>query len=136
MLLGTMATINQDLDKDTVELIASEYGVDVEEVIVLEETELEKYEEPDQEEDLEIRPPVVTSWATSTTEKQRFLTASEKRRSSKAKPEASHSILALIRSRKTAKKSPSLTLRATPHSHDARTRCGSYGYYDSRRSCR
>jgi translation initiation factor IF-2 len=55
-----MATINQDLDKDTVELIASEYGVDVEEVIVLEETELEKYEEPDQEEDLEIRPPVVT----------------------------------------------------------------------------
>ncbi len=60
MLLGTMATINQDLDKDTVELIASEYGVDVEEVIVLEETELEKYEEPDQEEDLEIRPPVVT----------------------------------------------------------------------------
>lgn len=60
MLLGTMATINQDLDKDTVELIASEYGVDVEEVIVLEETEFEKYEEPDQEEDLEIRPPVVT----------------------------------------------------------------------------
>ncbi|KKB75562.1 MULTISPECIES: translation initiation factor IF-2 [Bacillus] len=60
MLLGTMATINQDLDKDTVELIASEYGVEVEEVIVHEETEFEKYEEPDREEDLEIRPPVVT----------------------------------------------------------------------------
>ncbi|MCY8267217.1 translation initiation factor IF-2, partial [Bacillus haynesii] len=60
MLLGTMATINQDLDKDTVELIASEYGVEVEEVIVHEETEFEKYEEPDNEKDLEIRPPVVT----------------------------------------------------------------------------
>ncbi|ASB89571.1 translation initiation factor IF-2 [Bacillus sonorensis] len=60
MLLGIMATINQDLDKDTVELIASEYGVEVEEVIVHEETEFEKYEEPDQEEALEIRPPVVT----------------------------------------------------------------------------
>ncbi|NPC92617.1 translation initiation factor IF-2 [Bacillus sp. WMMC1349] len=60
MLLGVMATINQDLDKDTVELIASEYGVEVEEVIVHEETEFEKYEEHDQEEDLEIRPPVVT----------------------------------------------------------------------------
>ncbi len=60
MLLGVMATINQELDKDTIELIASEYGVETEEVIVLEETELEKYEEPDKEEDLEIRPPVVT----------------------------------------------------------------------------
>ncbi|KAA6452826.1 translation initiation factor IF-2 [Bacillus swezeyi] len=60
MLLGVMATINQDLDKDTVELIASEYGVAVEEVVVHEETEFEKYEEPDQEENLEIRPPVVT----------------------------------------------------------------------------
>lgn len=60
MLLGVMATINQDLDLDTVELIASEYGVEVEEVIVLEETELEKYEEPETEENLEIRPPVVT----------------------------------------------------------------------------
>ncbi len=60
MLLGVMATINQELDKDTIELIASEYGVETEEVIVLEETELEKYEEPDNEEDLEIRPPVVT----------------------------------------------------------------------------
>lgn len=50
MLLGVMATINQELDKDTIELIASEYGVETEEVIVLEETELEKYEEPDNEE--------------------------------------------------------------------------------------
>ncbi|AIW29882.1 translation initiation factor IF-2 [Bacillus velezensis] len=60
MLLGVMATINQELDKDTIELIASEYGVETEEVIVLEETELEKYEEADKEEDFQIRPPVVT----------------------------------------------------------------------------
>lgn len=60
MMLGIMATINQELDKDTVELIASEYGVPVEEVIILEETELEKYEVEDKEEDMQVRPPVVT----------------------------------------------------------------------------
>ncbi|PRR92508.1 MULTISPECIES: translation initiation factor IF-2 [unclassified Bacillus (in: firmicutes)] len=60
MMLGVMATINQELDKDTVELIASEYGVPVEEVIILEETELEKYEIEDKEEDMQVRPPVVT----------------------------------------------------------------------------
>ncbi|MBZ9519993.1 MULTISPECIES: translation initiation factor IF-2 [Bacillus] len=60
MMLGVMATINQELDKDTVELIASEYGVSVEEVIILEETELEKYEVEDKEEDMQVRPPVVT----------------------------------------------------------------------------
>ncbi|OLP66400.1 Translation initiation factor IF-2 [Bacillus pumilus] len=60
MVLGVMATINQELDKDTVELIASDYGVPVEEVIILEETELEKYEVADKEEDMQVRPPVVT----------------------------------------------------------------------------
>ncbi|MEC2076938.1 translation initiation factor IF-2 [Metabacillus fastidiosus] len=60
LLLGVMATINQDLDKDTIELIASEYGVEVEEEIVFEVTEFEKYEEEDREEDLQIRPAVVT----------------------------------------------------------------------------
>ncbi|MBD1380053.1 translation initiation factor IF-2 [Metabacillus arenae] len=60
MLLGVMATINQELEKDTIELIASEYGVDVEEEIVFEETEFEKYEIEDTEGELQIRPPVVT----------------------------------------------------------------------------
>jgi len=60
MMLGIMATINQDLDKDTIELIASEYGVEVEEEIVFDETEFEKYEIEDNEEDLEVRPPIVT----------------------------------------------------------------------------
>lgn len=60
MMLGIMATINQDLDKDTIELIASEYGVEVEEEIIFDETEFEKYEMEDKEEDLEVRPPIVT----------------------------------------------------------------------------
>lgn len=60
LLLGTMATINQELDKDSIELIAGEYGVEVEEEIVFEKTEFEKYEEEDRTEDLQIRPAVVT----------------------------------------------------------------------------
>lgn len=60
LLLGVMATINQDLDKDTIELIAGEYGVEVEEEIVFEVTEFEKYEEEDKESDLVIRPAIVT----------------------------------------------------------------------------
>jgi translation initiation factor IF-2 len=59
-MLGVMATINQDLDKDSIELIAGEYGVEVEEVIVFDVTEFEGYETEDQEEQLQIRPPVVT----------------------------------------------------------------------------
>ncbi|WP_273125593.1 translation initiation factor IF-2 [Metabacillus sp. HB246100] len=60
LLLGTMATINQELDKDSIELIAGEYGVEVEEEIILEKTDFDKYEEEDKEEDLTIRPAVVT----------------------------------------------------------------------------
>lgn len=55
-----MATINQELDKDSIELIAGEYSVEVEEEIVFEKTEFEKYEEEDKKEDLVIRPAVVT----------------------------------------------------------------------------
>ncbi|WP_243289837.1 translation initiation factor IF-2 [Bacillus sp. FJAT-47783] len=60
MMLGVMATINQELDKDTIELIASEYGVEVEEEIIFDVTEFEKYEVEDDEENLTIRPPIVT----------------------------------------------------------------------------
>ncbi|PLR69788.1 translation initiation factor IF-2 [Bacillus sp. UMB0893] len=59
-MLGVMATINQDLDKDSIELIAGEYGVEVEEVIVFDVTEFEGYATEDQEDQLQIRPPVVT----------------------------------------------------------------------------
>jgi translation initiation factor IF-2 len=59
-MLGVMATINQELDKDSIELIASEYGVAVEEEIVFDVTEFEQYVEEDKEEDLIERPSIVT----------------------------------------------------------------------------
>jgi translation initiation factor IF-2 len=60
LFLGVMATINQELDKDSIELIASDYGVEVEEEIILEATDFERYEEDDDPKDLKERPPVVT----------------------------------------------------------------------------
>lgn len=59
-LLGVMATINQVLDKDAIELIASEYGVEVEEEIKVDTTDLEVYFTEDTEETLVERPSVVT----------------------------------------------------------------------------
>lgn len=58
--LGIMATINQDLDRDAIELICSEYNVEVEEKIVIDETNFETIEEVDNPADLVERPPVVT----------------------------------------------------------------------------
>jgi translation initiation factor IF-2 len=59
-MLGVMATINQDLDKDAIELIAGEYGVEVEEEIKIDTTDLEVYFTEDAPEDLVERPSVVT----------------------------------------------------------------------------
>ncbi|MGG2014482.1 translation initiation factor IF-2 [Bacillus sp. S10(2024)] len=60
-MLGIMATINQDLDKDTIELIASDYGIEVEEEVIVSETEFETFmDEQDDEENLKERPAVVT----------------------------------------------------------------------------
>ncbi|MED4978198.1 translation initiation factor IF-2 [Geobacillus stearothermophilus] len=59
-MLGVMATINQDLDKDAIELICSDYGVEVEEKVTIDETNFEAIEIADDPEDLVERPPVVT----------------------------------------------------------------------------
>jgi len=59
-MLGIMATINQDLDRDTIELICADYNVEVEEKIVIDETNFETIVENDNPEDLQERPPVVT----------------------------------------------------------------------------
>jgi translation initiation factor IF-2 len=60
-MLGIMATINQDLDKDTIELLASDYGVEVEEEVIVDENEFESFiDEADDEANLQERPPVVT----------------------------------------------------------------------------
>lgn len=60
IFLGVMATINQEIDMDAIHLIASDYGVEVEVKIPVEEDSFETVEETDEDEDLVARPPVVT----------------------------------------------------------------------------
>ncbi len=61
-LLGIMATINQELDFDTCELIAAEYKISLEHNVAktAEETMLEAADEIDADDLLQARPPVVT----------------------------------------------------------------------------
>jgi len=62
-MLGVMATINQELDKDAIELICADYGVEVEEEIRVDITDLETHFEQTEEVNeavLSERPPVVT----------------------------------------------------------------------------
>ncbi|MCI1589580.1 translation initiation factor IF-2 [Heyndrickxia oleronia] len=59
-MLGVVATINNELDKDSIELIATDYGVEVEEEIQIDTTDLEVYFTEDNEVELEERPSVVT----------------------------------------------------------------------------
>jgi translation initiation factor IF-2 len=58
--MGVMATINQELDIETILLLAGEFGVEVEVKIVLEDDRFETLEENDEPADLQSRPPVVT----------------------------------------------------------------------------
>ncbi|MBU8711368.1 translation initiation factor IF-2 [Brevibacillus parabrevis] len=58
--LGIMATINQYLEREAIELICADYGVEVEEKIIIDETNFETLEEVDAPETLLERPPVVT----------------------------------------------------------------------------
>jgi translation initiation factor IF-2 len=60
MALGIMATVNQVLDRDTVELLANEAGFELKDEIVTDATEFEKIIFEDNEKDLVGRPPVVT----------------------------------------------------------------------------
>lgn len=60
LFLGVVATKNQNLDKDAIELIASEYDVAVEEKIEIDEDQFELYPDDDDEANLKERPPVVT----------------------------------------------------------------------------
>ncbi len=62
LLLGIMATINEELDFDTAALVCSEYGIEFEMKMEKTSEELlaESSEEEDKEEDLVTRPPVVT----------------------------------------------------------------------------
>lgn len=61
-MLGVVATINQDIDFDTCELIAADYGIELEHAITktAEDVLQDSSEEADAPENLVTRPPVVT----------------------------------------------------------------------------
>jgi translation initiation factor IF-2 len=60
MELGMMVSINQRLDAEVIELVASEFGFTVEFIDLKQEAEIEEQEDVDDEEDLVTRPPIVT----------------------------------------------------------------------------
>ncbi|MEF2244519.1 MULTISPECIES: translation initiation factor IF-2 [unclassified Paenibacillus] len=60
MFLGVLATINQEVEMEAIQLIADEYGVEVEVKIPVEEDAFETIEEVDDDADLKLRPAVVT----------------------------------------------------------------------------
>lgn len=60
MNLGVMATINETLEAETIELIATDYGVAVEQEEVVDELDIDNFIEQDDPAKLQERPPVVT----------------------------------------------------------------------------
>lgn len=60
MGLGIMVSINQRLDAEVIELVASEFGYDVEFIDMEKQMEMEEDEEEDEEEELQSRSPIVT----------------------------------------------------------------------------
>ena len=60
MCLVFLVSINQRLDAEVIELVASEFGFDVEFIDMEKQLEMEEEEEVDNEEDLEPRSPIVT----------------------------------------------------------------------------
>ena len=60
MSLGIMVSINQRLEADVIELVASEFNYEVEFIGIDDEMEFEEEEEEDDEQDLQPRSPIVT----------------------------------------------------------------------------
>ena len=60
MGLGIMVSINQRLDAEVIELVASEFGFDVEFIDMEKQMEMDEEEDMDSEEDLRFRSPIVT----------------------------------------------------------------------------
>ena len=60
MGLGIMVSINQRLDAEVIELVASEFGFDVEFIDMEKQMEMEDDDDEDDEEDLKPRSPIVT----------------------------------------------------------------------------
>lgn len=76
MGLGIMVSINQRLDAEVIELVASEFGFDVEFIDMEKHMEMEEEMEEDDEEDLQPRSPIVTIMVTLTMERHHYLTIS------------------------------------------------------------
>jgi translation initiation factor IF-2 len=60
MGLGLMVSINQRLDAEVIELVANEFGYEVEFIDMEKQLEMEEQEEEDEEENLLFRAPIVT----------------------------------------------------------------------------
>ncbi|RYY39001.1 MAG: translation initiation factor IF-2 [Chitinophagaceae bacterium] len=60
MGLGIMVSINQRLDAEVIELVASEFGYDVEFIDMEKQLEMDEEEDVDAEDELQGRPPIVT----------------------------------------------------------------------------
>ena len=60
MSLGIMVSINQRLDAEVIELVAGEFGYEVEFIDMEKQMEMEEMDEEDAEEDLDPRSPIVT----------------------------------------------------------------------------
>lgn len=60
MSLGIMVSINQRLDAEVIELVAGEFGFEVEFIDMEKQMEMEEEEEADEAEDLKSRAPIVT----------------------------------------------------------------------------
>ena len=60
MTLGIMVSINQRLDAEVIELVASEFGFDVEFIDMEKQMEMEEVDDEDDEDDLQPRSPIVT----------------------------------------------------------------------------
>lgn len=61
-MMGIMVNQNQSLDKDTIELLAADYGIEAEEKVEVDVADIDKFfeEEAQSTDNLQARPPVVT----------------------------------------------------------------------------
>jgi translation initiation factor IF-2 len=61
-MMGVMVNQNQPLDKDTIELLATDYGIEPQEKVQVDIADIDKFFEPEEQnqENLVSRPPVVT----------------------------------------------------------------------------
>ena len=105
------ANINAELSMETAELLAVELGaeVDFRRQVALEEKVIPTLQHQDDAADLQPRPPIVTSWGTSTMGRRRFWTALSAFTWRIAKKAALPSTSAPTASTKTVARSPSST---------------------------